>query len=86
MRCSRPSARASGVASRFSKLLESAVKLLEERVEDYRTVAQVSRELGNVAAGPALNVAQSYLGHFGVGVGEVRRRLRGSVLSSVDLV
>ena len=36
--------------------------------------------------GPALDVAQSYLGHFGVGVGEVRRHLRGSVLPSVDLV
>ena len=41
---------------------------------------------GHLVFGPALDVAQSYLGHFGVGVGEVRRHLRGSVLPSVDLV
>ena len=36
--------------------------------------------------GPALDVAQSNLRHFGVRVGKVRRHLRGSVLPSVDLV
>ena len=35
--------------------------------------------------GPAPDVAQSNLCHFGVRVGEVRRHLRGSVLPSVDL-
>ena len=35
--------------------------------------------------GPALDVAQSKLGHFGVRVGAVRRHLRGGVLPSVDL-
>ena len=40
---------------------------------------------GHLALGPALDVAQSNLSHFGVRVGEVRRHLRGSVLPSVDL-
>ena len=40
---------------------------------------------GHLALGPAPDVAQSNLCHFGVRVGEVRRHLRGSVLPSVDL-
>ena len=40
---------------------------------------------GHLVLGPALDVAQSNLCHFGVRVGEVRRHLRGSVLPSVDL-
>ena len=40
---------------------------------------------GHLVLGPAPDVAQSNLCHFGVRVGEVRRHLRGSVLPSVDL-
>ena len=40
---------------------------------------------GHLVPGPAFDVAQSNLCHFGVRVGEVRRHLRGSVLPPVDL-
>ena len=41
--------------------------------------------VGHLVLGPAFDVAQSNLCHFGVRVGEVRRHLRGSVLPPVDL-
>ena len=52
---------------------------------DPNHVPDLGFRAGHLVLGPALDVAQSNLSHFGVRVGEVRRHLRGSVLPSVDL-